>query len=119
MTSGTGNKDQELSLPVSEHLLRSAELCCELIGMDISTMLHRWLQAGAEREMLKLVSDGELSTGKFVELLGITYHDYHSLRQKYGIALGSSEEELEYVNGEHAEAVGAILRDSLRSQQEQ
>ncbi len=68
--------------------------------------------------MLQLVCDGELSTGKFVELLGITYHDFHPMRQEYGVELGSSEEEMNYMSENYSEQVRDSLRKSLRVNQE-
>ena len=119
MTEPTGKKAQAISLPVPEELARSAEFVGKELGWDSSELLLHWLRTGAEREMLQLVSDGELSTGKFVELLGITYYHVHPMTQKYNIAIGPTEEQLKYMRDRHADAVGAILEQSTRPQQEQ
>ena len=114
MTAKSGRGNQTVTLEVPEELIKSAELYSELTGIDKGTALFRWLQAGAEREMLQLVSDGELSTGKFVEVMGITYFDVHPLTQKYRIEIGPTEEQIQYMWDHHADAVGKILRDSRR-----
>ena len=118
MNDKFGENTNQLSLQVPEELLKSAEFCGALTGIDKSTMILQWLQSGAERAMLQLVCDGDLSTGKFVELLGITYHDFHPMRQKSGVELGSSEEEMNYMRENYGDQVRESLRKSLRVNQE-
>lgn len=119
MIEEDNNKTRIVSLPVPEELVRSAEFVGEELGWDSHEILLQWLRAGTEREMLKMVSAGELSTGKFVELLGITYFDVAQLTEKYNIEIGPTEEQVQYMWDKHAEAVSAILKKSVKSQQEQ
>lgn len=118
MTEPTSKKTQMISLPVPEELVRSANFVSKELGWDTSDLLLHWLRAGTEREMLKMVSAGELSTGKFVELLGVTYWDYHPLREKYGVELGWDESLTKRMRAQ-SEAIGKSLRKSQTSQQEQ
>ena len=70
MTTELGTGEQSGTLPIPEELVEAAVLYAEVLDLDRSAVLLRWLRAGAEREMLKLLSDGEISTGKFVEVMG-------------------------------------------------
>ncbi|MYC28889.1 MAG: hypothetical protein F4X65_02210 [Chloroflexi bacterium] len=119
MTRKLSKKNQITSLEIPLELSSCAELFSEITGIDKSDALLDWLRSGAEREMLRLVSEGELSAGKFVELLGITYFDVPQLTEKYNIEIGPTEEQVQYMWDKHAEAVGAILKKSVKSHQEQ
>ena len=114
MTSKESKPNQSVTLEVPEELIRSADFVGELVSQDRCAMLLRWLQAGAEREMLQLVSDGELSTGKFVELLGVTYWDYHPMREKYRVRLDSDEHLVE----KHAAKLADVLKASRKNPKE-
>ena len=118
MTERMNKETQLISLAVPEEIVRLADFIGESTGQDRCALLLRWLQAGAERETLRMVSAGELSTGKFVELLGISYHDYHPLREKYGVSLECDEREMEYAQEAHSESLAAVLKESRKSQQE-
>ena len=111
MNSQKNQLNQTVTLDIPEELARSADFVGELTGQDGCAMLLQWLKAGAEREMLQLVSDGELSTGKFVELLGVTYWDYHPMREKYRVELGSDPDIMEKYAGRFAEVLRASLKD--------
>ena len=118
MTEKVNQETQLIPLEIPEELVRSADFVGELTGLDRCAMLLYWLQAGAEREMLQLVSDGKLSTGKFVHLLGVTYWDYHPMREKYGIELGCDEQVLDRMKTQ-VEAVGESLSKSIVARKEQ
>ena len=109
---------QSILLDVPEELVRSADFVGESTGQDRCAMLLKWLQAGAEREMLQLVSEGELSTGKFVHLLGVTYWDYQPMREKYRVELGSDDYVSDNIKA-HSEAFRAYLKKSMTSGKEQ
>ena len=118
MTKQMNKETQQISLAVAEEIVRLADFVGESTGQDRCALLLRWLQAGAERETLRMVSAGELSTGKFVELLGISYHDYHPMREKYGVSLECDEEETGYAREVYPEKLAAVLKESRKSQQD-
>ena len=119
MTTELSQGDQSRALPVPDELMDAANLYAELADLDLSTVLQSWLRIGAERELLQLVSDGELSTGKFVEIMGITHFDVSPLAEKYGMELGPTAEQSQYSWERHGDAVARILRNSRKPQQEQ
>ena len=55
--------------------------------------------------LLQRVSAGELSTGKMVELLGITYYNVPDLAAKYGLEIGATSEQSRYALEQFAPAV--------------
>lgn len=68
------------------------------------------MDTGSEQELVQLVSNGELSTGKLVELLGITYHDVPALAEKYGVEIGATGEQSRYA----LEQYGHLVRKSFK-----
>ena len=120
MTEKVDKKTQQISLAVPEELVRSADFVGEGTGQDRCALLLRWLQAGAEREMLQMVSGAELSTGKFVEVMGVTYFDVHPLAQKHGLEIGPTAEESRYAWERYGKDVARALKASRRNvEQEQ
>jgi hypothetical protein len=111
-------KTRTLHLSVPEGLMQAAELYGRLSQMERSTVLRHWIRQGSERELLQLVSDGQLSTGKLVEWLGISYYDVHDLAQKYGIELGPSDEQIQYMNENYGGKIAEILKASRKAQKE-
>ena len=91
------------SMPeISPGLRQAAALCGDLQRRDPAAVLQEWLTRGAERELLQLVSAGELSTGKMVELLGIAYHDVPALAAKYGLKIGATGEQSRHALAQYA-----------------
>lgn len=56
-------------------------------------ILSELLRRGFERELMQMVSDGQLSVGRLVEILDITYYDVPELSRRYGIDLGPTPEQ--------------------------
>ena len=115
MTSKLSKGNQSITLQIPEELVKSADLYAELLDMDRATVLLHWLQTGAEREMLQLVSEGDLSTGKFVEVMGITYFDVHPLSKKYSIQLGLTAEESQYLRDKYGGKLANTLKASPKA----
>lgn len=121
MPSRTNKKTQTITLQIPEELVNSADLYGKLLGLNQSAALLQWLRAGGERAMLQLVNKGELSTGKFVEVMDVTYHDVHPLREKYRLELSrpeESDEESGLFRDERAGKITEILKSSLKTPQE-
>ena len=100
---------------ISPGLLQAADLCGDLQRADRAAILLEWLRQGAERELLQRVSAGELSAGKMVELLGITYYDVPALAAKYGLEIGATGEQSRYALEQYVPAV----RQNLKSRRPQ
>ena len=118
MTAKLTKGSRKLTLQIPEELLQSADQCSETLGADRHTVLLGWLQAGAEKGMLQLAAEGKLSAGKLVELLGITYHDLHPLAHEHGIALGATDEQVQYMGERYGRMAGEMLKPSLNSRKE-
>ena len=118
MATRSSKENQSITLQIPEELVKSADLYAELLDMDRATVLLHWLQTGAEREMLQLVSEGELSTGKFVEVMGITYFDVHPLSKKYSIQLGLTAEESQHLRDRNNGKIAEILKASRKTHEE-
>lgn len=95
---------------ISPGLLQAADLCGDLQRADRAAILLEWLRQGAERELLQRVSAGELSTGKMVELLGITYYDVPALAAKYGLEIGATGEQSCYALEQFAKTPNSGIR---------
>ena len=95
---------------ISPGLLQAADLCGDLQRADRAAILLEWLRQGAERELLHLVSAGELSAGKMVELLGITYYDVPALAAKYGLEIGATGEQSRYALEQFAKTPNSGIR---------
>ena len=95
---------------ISPGLLQAADLCGDLQRADRAAILLEWLRLGAERELLQRVSAGELSAGKMVELLGITYYDVPALAAKYGMEIGATGEQSRYALEQFAKTPNSGIR---------
>ena len=118
MTIQLSKGNNGLPLEIPDELVQAADLYSNLTQTDSSTVLLRWLRNGSERELLQLVSDGELSMGKFIEVMGITYYDIHDLAQKYGIELGPTAEESRYARENFGGVVSKNLKAAAPGRQE-
>ena len=114
----SSKKNRSLHLSVPEGLLLAADLYSRLSQIERSTVLRHWIRQGSERELLQLVSDGQLSTGKLAEWLDISYYEIYDLAQKYGIELGPTAEETRYMREQHGEEVARIIKASRKPPQE-
>ena len=93
MTSQLSAENQNTSMLVPELIDQTAIMFSGLLNTDTSDLLQEWLRHGFERGLLQMVSDGQLSVGRLVEILDITYYDVPELSRRYGIDLGPTPEQ--------------------------
>lgn len=93
MTSQLSAENQTTSLLVPELIGQTAVMFSGLLDTNTSELLLEWLNRGFERGLLQMVSEGQLSVGRLVEILDITYYDVPELSRRYGIDLGPTPEQ--------------------------